>query len=144
MHTRARALLYQQKSKHQGHIKGINPLYSKGEGVSLLAVQRAQEQTIGCDTQEGFAVQSPLLLKATETQKQTQRETQITTIRDGNEIPNTHFCRFVEDGSAKHAQTIPTNSLWGLLSKNPLKGLFPYFTTFIFATSHCSYIPSLG
>lgn len=84
MHTHAHALLYQQKNKHQGHIKGINPLYSKGEAVSLLAVQRAQEQTIGCDTQEGFSIQSPLMLKATGTQKQSQSETKITTIRDGN------------------------------------------------------------
>lgn len=52
--------------------------------MSLLAVQRAQEQTIACDTREGFYVQNPLLLRATGTQKQTQSETQITTIRDGN------------------------------------------------------------
>lgn len=83
MHTCAHALLYQQKSKHQGHIKGINPLYSKGEGASLLAVQRTQEESIGCDTHEGFAVQRPLL-KATCTQKQAQNEVHITAIRDGN------------------------------------------------------------
>lgn len=52
--------------------------------MSLLAVQRAQEQTIACGTQEGFTVQSPLLLRATGTKKQIQSETQITTIRDGN------------------------------------------------------------
>lgn len=83
MHTRAHALLYQQKNKHQGHIKGINPLYSKGEGVSLLAVQRAQNRPSAVIHRK-VLLQSPLPIKATEIQKQTRSETQITTIRDGN------------------------------------------------------------
>lgn len=58
-------------------------MYSKGKGISPLAVQQAQEQSIGCDMQDGLTVQRPLL-KATHIQKQAQNEVLMTAIGIGN------------------------------------------------------------